>query len=153
LSAKLIELSATEARFRHPLIRSAIYQAGDLATRQGVHAALAAVIEDQDRRLWHRAAATIGPDDELAVEHDLMAGRAERRGAVAMVIEVLQIAVGLSSTAKARRDRLFQAARFAVDLGRPKLLDHLLRGIEVDGSDELTAARIGWCREESQPSM
>jgi DNA-binding CsgD family transcriptional regulator len=153
VSAKLIELNATEARFRHPLVRSAIYQVADLATRQRVHAALAAIIEDQDRRLWHRAAATIGPDDELAAEHDLMAARAERRGSVAMAIDILQIAAKLSSTAKARSDRLFRAARFAVDLGRPRLLDDLLRGLEVDGSDELTAARVGWCREISQPPM
>src|SRR5215471_14462954 len=50
VSAKLIELNATEVRCRHPLVRSAIYQAADLATRQKVHAALAAIIEDQDRR-------------------------------------------------------------------------------------------------------
>src|SRR6185312_10457249 len=59
---KLIELDATEARFRHPLARSAIHQAADLAIRQKVHAALAGVIEDQDRKLWHRAAAAMGPD-------------------------------------------------------------------------------------------
>ena len=60
VSAKLIDLDATEVRFRHPLVRSAIHQAADLATRQKVHAALAAIIEDQDRQLWHRAAAAIG---------------------------------------------------------------------------------------------
>ena len=153
VSAKLIELDATEARFRHPLIRSAIHQAADLATRQRVHAALAAIIEDQDRRLWHRAAATIGSDDELAAEHDLMAVRAQRRGSVVMAIDILQIAAKLSSTAEARRERLLRAAEFAADLGRPKLLEQLLHGVEVGGSDELTAARVGWCREESQPSM
>jgi DNA-binding CsgD family transcriptional regulator len=153
VSAKLIELDATEVRFRHPLVRSAIHQAADLATRQRVHAALAASIEDQDRRLWHRAAATIGPDDELAAEHDLMATRALRRGAVATAIEVLQIAARVSSTPKARRDRLLRAAEFAADLGRPKLLERLLDRAEVDGSDKLTAARVGWCREINQPPM
>jgi DNA-binding CsgD family transcriptional regulator len=153
VSVKLIELDATEARFRHPLVRSAIHQAADLATRQRVHAALAASIEDQDRRLWHRAAATIGPDDELAAEHDLMATRAQRRGAVATAIEVLQIAARVSSTPKARRDRLLRAAEFAADLGRPKLLERLLSRADVDGSDKLTAARVGWCREISQPPM
>ena len=153
VSAKLIELDSTEVRFRHPLVRSAIHQAADLATRQRVHAALAAIIEDQDRRLWHRAAAAIGPDDELAAEHDLMATRMRRRGAEAMVIEILQIAAKLSSTAGARRERLLRAAEFAADLGRPELLEHLLRGAEVDGSDKLSAARVGWCREISQPPI
>jgi DNA-binding CsgD family transcriptional regulator len=153
VSAKLIELNATEVRFRHPLVRSAIHQAAGVVTRQRVHAALAAIIDDQDRRLWHRAAATIGPDDALAAEHDLMATRALRRGSIAMVIEILQVAAKLSSTAKARRERLLQAAEFAADLGRRELLEHLLRGADVGGSDELSAARVGWCRELSQPSM
>jgi DNA-binding CsgD family transcriptional regulator len=151
VSAKLIEFDATEVRFRHPLVRSAIHQAADVATRQKVHAALATIIEDQDRRLWHCAAATIGPDDKLAAEHDLMATRARRRGSIAMVVEILQIAAKLSSTTKARRERLLRAAEYAaVDLGRPELLEHLLRGAEVDGSDRLSAARVAWCREISQ---
>jgi len=149
VSAKLIEFDATEVRFRHPLVRSAIYQAADVVIRQKVHTALATIIEDQDRRLWHRAAATIGPDDELAAEHDLMAIRARRRGSIA-IVDILQIAAKLSSTTKARSERLLRAAEFAVDLGRPMLLQQLLRGAEVDGSDELGAARIGWCREMSQ---
>src|SRR5262252_8636873 len=153
VSARLIELNATEVRCRHPLVRSAIYQAADLATRQEVHAALAAIIEDQDRRLWHRASATIGPDDELASEYDLMAARAQRRGSVAMAIDILQTAAKLSSTAGARRERLLQAAVFAADLGRPELLEQLLRGVEVDESDRLSAARVGWCREISRPPI
>lgn len=153
VSARLIELDATEVRFRHPLVRSAIHQTADLATRQKGHAALAAIIEDQDRRLWHRAAATIGPDDELAAEHDLMAARAQRRGSVAMAIDILQIATKLSNTAEARRKRLLRAAEFAADLERPKLLEQLLHGVEVGGSDELIAVRVGWCRELSQPPM
>jgi DNA-binding CsgD family transcriptional regulator len=153
VSAKLIDLDATEVRFRHPLVRSAIHQAAGPVARQSVHAVLAAIIEDQDRRLWHRAAATIGPDDQLAAEHDLMATRAQRRGAIATAIEILQIAAKLSSTAEARRERLLQAAEFATDLGRPQLLEHLLHGAEVDRSDGLSAARIGWCREMSQPPM
>jgi DNA-binding CsgD family transcriptional regulator len=150
----LIDFDATQARFRHPLIRSAIHQAADIATRQRAHAALAEIIEDQDRKLWHRAAATIGPNDELAAEHDLMATRAQRRGSITMVIDVLQVAAKLSSTAKARSERLLRAAEFAaIDLGRPELLEHLLRGAEVDGSDKLNVARVGWCREMSQPQM
>jgi DNA-binding CsgD family transcriptional regulator len=153
VSAKLIDFDAMEVRFRHPLVRSAIHQAAGPAARQRVHAALAAIIEDQDRRLWHRAAAAIGPDDDLAAEHDLMATRARRRGAMTMAIEILQIAAKLSSMAKARKERLLQAAELATDLGRPELLEHLLHGAEVDRSDKLSAARIGWCREMSQPPM
>ncbi len=152
IAAKLIEIDGTDVRFRHPLVRSAIHQACDLATRQNIHAALAATVSDQlDRQLWHRAAATIGPDDALAGDYDQMASRALQRGAVAMAIEILETAARLSSTAKAKSDRLLWAAELAADLGQPELLDSLLRLADVDESDQLAAARIGWCREISQP--
>ncbi|WP_430648829.1 hypothetical protein [Bradyrhizobium vignae] len=138
-SAQLIDLDAMQVRFRHPLVRSAIHRTADVATRQKVHSALAAVIEDQDRRLWHRAAATVGPDDDLAAELDLMASRAQSRGANTMAMEVLQIAAKLSSTAKARRERFLQAAEIATDLGRPGLLEHLLREAEVEPSCQATS--------------
>lgn len=152
VAAKLIEIDGMDVRFRHPLVRSAIHQACDLATRQNIHAALAATVSDQlDRQLWHRAAATIGPDDELAGDYDRMASRALQRGAVAMAIEILETAARLSNTAKAKSDRLLWAAELAADLGQPELLDSLLRLADVDESDQLAAARIGWCREISQP--
>ncbi len=152
VAAKLIEINGTEVRFRHPLVRSAMHQAADLATRQRIHAALAATIQDQlDRRLWHRAAATIGPDDELAREYDRMAARALRRGAVAMAIEILENAARLSSTARAKSDRLLRAAELAADLGQPELMERLLRQADTDESDRLAPARIAWCREISQP--
>jgi DNA-binding CsgD family transcriptional regulator len=151
ITGKLIEVDGNEVRFRHPLVRSAMHQAANLAMRQRIHAALAATIQDQlDRQLWHRAAATIGPDEELASEHDRMATRALRRGAVAMAIEVLENAARLSSTAKARSERLLRAAELAADLGQPELLERLLCQVDIDELNQLTPMRIGWCREISQ---
>ncbi|MCA1452604.1 AAA family ATPase [Bradyrhizobium sp. BRP22] len=152
ISAKLIEVDGTEIKFRHPLIRSAIHQATDLVIRQKIHAALAAIIQDQpDRRVWHRAAATVVPDDELAAEHDRMAARAQRRGSVITAISALESAARLSSTAKARRHRYLQAAELAADLGQPELVERLLREVGADGQGQVAAARIGWIREMSQP--
>jgi DNA-binding CsgD family transcriptional regulator len=152
IEAKLIEIDATEVRFRHPLVRSAMHQAADLATRHRIHAALAATIQDQlDRQLWHRAAATIGADEALAHDYDRMAARALRRGAVAMAIEVLENAARLSSTARSRSDRLLRAAELAADLGQPELLERLLRQVDIDELDKLAPVRIGWCREISKP--
>jgi DNA-binding CsgD family transcriptional regulator len=152
IAANLIEIDRMDVRFRHPLVRSAMHQAADLATRRRIHAALALTIHDQlDRQLWHRAAATIGPNDELADEHDRMAARALRRGAVAMAIEVLENAARLSSTARAKSDRLLRAAELAADLAQPELLERLLRQADTDELDQLASARIAWCREISQP--
>ena len=67
VSAELIEFDAVAIRFRHPLIRSGIYQQAELTERMAVHAALAETLASEpDRSIWHKAAATIAPNEEVA---------------------------------------------------------------------------------------
>ncbi len=69
-SEGLVRLGA-QVTFRHPLVRSAIYRSAPVADRQAAHAALAAATDaehDLDRRVWHRAHATFGPDEAVADE-------------------------------------------------------------------------------------
>ena len=56
-----------QVRFRHPLLRSAIYRAAPSDERRATHQSLAAATDperDPDRRAWHRAHAIAEPDEE-----------------------------------------------------------------------------------------
>ena len=127
VSAGLLENDGLRIRFRHPLVRSAVYHATELPRRRAVHASWAQVLDDQpDRQVWHRAASVIRADEDLAVELEQTAARARRRGALTMAITALERAAQLSPDPARQGDRLLSAAELAVELGRRDILVRLL---------------------------
>src|SRR5580693_678085 len=93
----IVDLDLHSVRFRHPLIRSAVRQSASVLQRRRVHEALAEVLRaEPDRRVWHSAALISGTHEQIAGELEEAAGRARRRGALAVAVTALQRAAKLS---------------------------------------------------------
>ena len=141
--AGLIEIGS-RLRFRHPLVRSAVYRAADAADRRAAHRALAEVTDpesDPERRAWHRAEATAGPDDDVAAELERSAGRAQSRGGLAAAAAFLERAAKLSSQPASRATRAMAAAEAKHQAGAPDAALVLLSVAESGPLDDLQAAR------------
>jgi DNA-binding CsgD family transcriptional regulator len=132
-------------RFRHPLVRSAVYRAASLADRRKVHRALADVTDpdvDPDRRAWHRAQAAAGPDEEVAAELERSAGRAQARAGLAAAAAFLQRAVGLTLDPALRARRALAAARANFEAAAIDAASEMLAIADRGPLEELQCARL-----------
>lgn len=115
----LVTLSGDRYRITHPLIGSALRHAMPLERRHLAHAALSHVlVAHPDRAVWHRAASTSGPDEEVASALERAAADARRRGAIATAVARMERAAALSQDGEARAGRLLGAAELEYELGR-----------------------------------
>jgi DNA-binding NarL/FixJ family response regulator len=138
----LLRTQGSALVFRHPMLRSVIYQGASLPQRQAVHRALVDTLQGEanaDRRAWHRAALVLGPDDQIADELERTADRARSRSGHSAAYRALRRAAELTSSGERRARRLVSAARAAWDAGRPDEATALLRTAETptDANAEL----------------
>jgi DNA-binding CsgD family transcriptional regulator len=120
--AALIRVTGTTITFRHPLVRSALYQAATLSQRQQAHAALADALageENTDRRVWHQAMATLTGDEEVAAALEASARRALLRAGHASAATAFLRAAELSTDEARRLQRVADAADAAWVAGEP----------------------------------
>jgi DNA-binding CsgD family transcriptional regulator len=147
-AAGLLEIGAS-VRFRHPLVRSAVYRAASLSSRQRAHEALADVSDpdsDSDRRAWHQALAATGPDEDVAAELERSAGRARARGGAAAAAAFLDRAVTLTPDPARRRERALSAAQASVLAGDLTRARGLLAAADAGPLDEFGRARLDLLR-------
>ncbi|MER6176109.1 AAA family ATPase [Streptosporangium sp. NPDC001681] len=139
----------TRVRFRHPLVRSAAYQVAAPQDRQNVHRALADATDprsDPDRRAWHLANATAGPDETVAVELERSADRAQARGGVAAAAAFLERAAELSADSARRGARALAAALTKYQAGGFDAALELLDAAELSPLDERELAQSNLLR-------
>lgn len=119
LDEGLVTIDTAVLRFRHPLVRTAVYRQAATTERLAVHAALAAVLaDDPDRHAWHLASATLGSDDNVAGLLERSADRARVRGALAGSVTALERAADLTADPAGRTALLLRAAEQAAQLGQ-----------------------------------
>jgi DNA-binding CsgD family transcriptional regulator len=104
------------ARFPHPLVCSAVYHSASPATKRAAHRIMVTAYEGRtapgaaERRAFHLAAATTGPDEsvaeQLAASARIAAGRLSHTTAAALFDK----AVRLSPPGAARTERILEAA-------------------------------------------
>jgi hypothetical protein len=138
----LCESSAT-LRFRHPLVCAALYHAASTEERRAVHRALALATSRDfagDRATWHRAQATTGCDEQLAVELERLAARAQERGGLAQAAALLQRASAITPELLRRARRALGAARAECLAGEFETAGALLAAAEAGPLDELGRA-------------
>jgi DNA-binding CsgD family transcriptional regulator len=142
--AGLVEFG-TRIRFRHPLVRSAVYGSASPQQRQAVHAALAEVTDahqDPDRHAWHRAQAAAGPDEAVAAELERSAGRAQARGGIAAAAAFLERATTLTLDPIRRTERAMAAASAQIKAGAFATARDLLSIAEAGSPSDFQQARI-----------
>ncbi|OZM75825.1 AAA family ATPase [Pseudonocardia sp. MH-G8] len=143
-AAGLLTVDA-RVRFRHPLVRSAVYRAATPPDLRRVHAALAAATDPQrapDWRAWHRGRAVLGTDEEVAAELERSAGRALARGGLAAAAAFLQQAAALTPDPAHRAGRALEAAHAKHDAGAFETAVELLTVAAAGPLDALQGARL-----------
>jgi DNA-binding CsgD family transcriptional regulator len=145
----LLRVADGEIRFRHPLVRSAVYEAASFAERQVVHQALVNALDESryaDRRVWHRAASTLGTDDGLADALEQSAEAAVRRGGHVAAAAALERAAALTSAEGVRARRLAAAASAAWLGGRVESALTLIESTPRQASEPVTRADLDHLR-------
>jgi DNA-binding CsgD family transcriptional regulator len=135
--------------FRHPLVRSAVYQAAPAADRRDAHRAIAEATDagtDPDRRAWHRAQAAAGPDEGIAAELERSASRAQARGGLAAAAAFMERSAVLTLEPARRADRALAAAQAKYQAGAFDAALALMGVAEAGPLDELRRARTDLLR-------
>lgn len=141
--AGLVELEPV-VRFRHPLVRSAVYNAAPGAERRRVHDALARAagrLGLVQTEAWHAARAVLGTDPDVADRLAHSADLAARRGGLASQATILTRAAELTPSGPVRDARQVGAAEAALAAGAIHVAHRLVDQTDHSMADAVTQGR------------
>ncbi|MGH2749647.1 MAG: AAA family ATPase [Actinomycetota bacterium] len=127
----LVRIGDGRVAFGHPLMRGAAYHGAKADQRRDAHRALGRVLHDE-RRAWHLAAASVGPDEEVAAELERVAGAAAARRGYASASAALERAARLSPDRELFARRMLVAGETAIAAGLSDRASVLL--VEASGA-------------------
>jgi DNA-binding CsgD family transcriptional regulator/tetratricopeptide (TPR) repeat protein len=142
--ANLVELADDAVRFRHPLIRSAVRQGASVQQVLEMYRALAEVVADPERQLWHRAMAANEPDDTIASALEVHARLAAARGAITVAGAAFERAAALTADSRSKGARLVAAAEIAYELGLVESARRLVDEAKTLNLSARDLARLAW---------
>ncbi len=131
---------APETRFRHPLIRSAVYSSVSVTRRREAHAAIAQAFvadRDRDRQAWHLAGAATDRSESVANGLARMAETARDRGGYSAQARFLSRAAELSPDS---------------DLGAARALASIEASLAA-GDTQLALAGLGLLPRSNRPEL
>jgi DNA-binding CsgD family transcriptional regulator len=161
----------TVVAFAHPLYLTAAYTEMGLERRASLHLRAAELAEDIGVSLRHRAAAALGPDEDLASELDAAAANAAERGTSSSAAALLHAARNVTSDSARREQFSLRAVECALDAGGrarrfadgidafpPTAMRDYVLGRLAMGSDSASAAPLlerAWnsCDEDADPIL
>ncbi|GAA1560073.1 LuxR family transcriptional regulator [Actinomadura kijaniata] len=144
--ARLVEVTGTEVAFRHPLIRSAAYQAAPVARRIAVHEALYHSADDPSCRARHRAASTTSPDEDVAAELAGAGDLARRQSGYATAAYLYRQAAALTPGRGPRGRRLLLAAEAVLTAADAAAAEEMAAAAERLTDDPAARARLAEVR-------
>jgi DNA-binding CsgD family transcriptional regulator len=142
VGAGLVVADGEHVRCAHPLLGEAARIRTRSSERRGLHARLAAAVQDDQRRALHLAQSASGADREVAAEVAAAAERAADRGAMTVAVELGERALALTPAGDPARDeRLLDAAELNLRAGRLSRVGGLLEPALEDLAEGSPRAR------------